>query len=69
MKSLKFKRNLFIFLSYVITIITQISCVLYTHSFSLVTFIGLAVLNAFIINSIKHKYDGCIYVEENWLKK
>ena len=69
MKSLKFKRNLLIFLSYVITIITQITCVLYTHSFSLITFIGLATLNAFVVNSIKNNYDGCIYVEENWLKK
>jgi hypothetical protein len=66
---LKTKRNLLIFGSYVIASLAQIFCILYTHSFSFITFIGLATLNAFVIESIKDNLNGRIYVEENWLKK
>jgi hypothetical protein len=66
---LKTKRNLLIFGSYVVTILAQIFCILYTHSFSFITFIGLAALNAFVIESIKNNFNGRIYVEENWMIK
>jgi hypothetical protein len=66
---LKTKRNLLIFGSYVIASLAQMFCILYTHSFSFITFIGLATLNAFVIESIKDNLNGRIYVEENWLKK
>ena len=66
---LKTKRNLLIFGSYVIASLSQMFCILYTHSFSFITFIGLAALNAFVIESIKDNLNGRIYVEENWLKK
>jgi hypothetical protein len=66
---LKTKRNLLVFGSYVATIIAQLFCILYTHSFSFITFIGLATLNAFVIESIKSNLNGRIYVEENWMVK
>jgi hypothetical protein len=66
---LKTKRNLLIFGSYVIASLAQMFCILYTHSFSFITFIGLVTLNAFVIESIKDNLNGRIYVEENWLKK
>ena len=66
---LKTKRNLLIFGSYIITILAQIFCILYTHSFSFITFIVLAALNAFVIESIKDSFNGRIYVEENWMVK
>ena len=63
---LKTKRDLMIFGSYVVTILSQIFCILYTHSFSFITFVSLAALNAFVIESIKDNFNGRIYVEENW---
>jgi len=67
--NLKTKRNLLIVGSYIITVLAQVFCILYTHSFSFITFIGLAVLNAFVIESIKDNYNDRIYVEEKWLNK
>ncbi len=69
MKSLKFKRNLLIIGTYVVTSICQIAVILYTHSFDLFTFIGLAALNAAIVENIKSDFEGRIYVEENWMNK
>jgi hypothetical protein len=66
---LKTKRDLMIFGSYVVTILSQIFCILYTHSFSFITFVSLAALNAFVIESIKDNFNGRIYVEENWMVK
>lgn len=69
MKSLRLKRNLLIFGSYVIAGAAQIFCMLYTCSFSFITFIGLSALNAFVIESIKNDFNGRIYIEENYLIK
>ena len=66
---LKTKRNLLIFGSYVVASLAQVFCMLYTCSFSFITFIGLSVLNAFVIESIKNDFDGRIYIEENYLVK
>lgn len=69
MKSSKFKRNLLIFGTYVVTALSQILIILYTHRIDLFSFIALATLNAFVVEDIKERYEGSIYVEENWMKK
>ena len=69
MKSLRLKRNLLIFGSYILAAICQIAAILYTHSFNLFTFISLVILNAVVVEQIKTDLDGRIYVEENYLKK
>ncbi len=69
MKSSKFKRNLLIFGTYVIIALSQILIILYTHRIDLFSFIGLVILNAFVVEDIKERYKGSIYVEENWMNK
>jgi hypothetical protein len=69
MKSLRLKRNLLIFGTYVLAAICQMGAMLYTHSFEFFTFISLVVLNAVVVEQIKTDLDGRIYIEENFLKK
>jgi hypothetical protein len=69
MKSLRLKRNLLIFASYVIAGVAQIFCLLHSHSFEFFSFISLVILNACVVESIKNDFDGRIYIEENYLVK
>jgi hypothetical protein len=69
MKSLRLKRNLLILVSYVIIGAAQAFCMLHTQSFQFFTFISLVILNVCVVESIKNKFNGRIYIEENYLVK
>ena len=65
MKSLKFKRDMLILGTYVLTAICQIAVMLYTRSFDLLTFFGLITLNVIVVEHIKSDFRERIYGEEN----